>query len=91
MILFGVLPWFSLMAAGLVASVALLVWGYKSGQFSGQERARYLPLRDKEGAPAHRNSGRVAPELYALAGLVAASGLALAVTLGFAVFRQYGG
>jgi nitrogen fixation-related uncharacterized protein len=91
MIFLGVLPWFALMAAGLVASVVLLIWGFRSGQFAEQERARYLPLRDREDDAAGGDSSRVAPEVYALVGLMAASGLALALTLGFAVFKQYGG
>jgi nitrogen fixation-related uncharacterized protein len=88
MMLFGLLPWFALMAAGLIAAVALLVWGRKSGQFAEQERARYLPLVDREDTFGAGGSGRLAPEVYALVGLMAASGLALAVTLGFAVFKQ---
>jgi len=91
MILFGVLPWFSLMAAALVAAVVLLVWGHKSGQFAEQERARYLPLADREEAPPERQRGGVAPEIYAMVGLMAVAGAALALSLGFALFKQYGG
>ena len=91
MIFLGLLPWFFLMAAGLIAAIALLVWGHWSGQFAEQERARYLPLRDREDDAAGGDSSRVAPEVYALVGLMAASGLALALALGFAVFKQYGG
>jgi nitrogen fixation-related uncharacterized protein len=91
MIFLGVLPWFVLMAAGIVASVVLLVWGYRSGQFADQERARYLPLRDREEAVPDGDSGRVAPEIYALVGLMAAFGLALALTLALVVFKNYGG
>lgn len=87
----GLLPWCCLMAAGLVAAVALLVWGYKSGQLAEQERARYLPLRDMDETFKAGGSVKLSPEVYALAGLMAASVIALALTLGFAVFKQYGG
>ena len=83
----GLLPWFSLMAAGLVASVALLFWGYRSGQFADQERARYLPLRDEEQVPLRQKSGASVRGIYLLAGLMAALGIVLALTLGVALFR----
>jgi len=86
-VLWGLLPWFSLMAAGLVASVVLLFWGYRSGQFADQERARYLPLRGETARPQYRERPGVAPEVYALTALMAAAGVALAVTLGIAVLR----
>lgn len=81
------MPWFCLMAAGLVASVALLFWGYRSGQFADQERARYLPLRGEEGRPRDGEATAFAREVCVLAGLVAALGVAFAVTLGIAVLR----
>ena len=91
MMIFGLLPWFCLMAAGLVASVVLLFWGVRSGQFADQERARYLPLRGEELVMPNLGRRRTAREVYALAGFVAAAGIALAVCLGIAIFRQYGG
>ena len=84
--MWALIPWFALMAAGLVASVWLLFWGYRSGQFADQERARYLPLRGEETLPAE-GRGSYGREVYALAGLVAALGVAFAVALGIAVLR----
>ncbi len=57
MMVSGLLPWFSLMAAGLVASVALLVWGYRSGQFADQERAGTFRSGTKRPSPPRRKSG----------------------------------
>lgn len=90
MILAGILPWFLLMVAGLVASVLLLFWGHKSGQFAEQERARYLPLRGTESMKTEGGSKKAVPEVYALVGLMAASVLIFALTLGFAILKQYG-
>ncbi|MGD0230217.1 MAG: hypothetical protein ABSC19_07650 [Syntrophorhabdales bacterium] len=87
----GLLPWFSLMIAGLVASVVLLLWGVRSGQFADQERARYLPLRDAETPVQGHSPGALGPEVYALVGLMAIAGVALGLALGLAIFRQYGG
>lgn len=36
--------WLFLVIISLCISLAAFVWGLRSGQFSDQERARYLPL-----------------------------------------------
>ncbi len=38
-------PWILLLAAGLGASFMGFFWALAHGQFSDQDRARYLPLR----------------------------------------------
>ena len=39
--------WLALIAAGAGVSIAALFWALKTGQFSDQGRARYLPLTDE--------------------------------------------
>ncbi len=69
-------PWILLLAAGLGASLAGFFWALAHGQFSDQERARYLPLRGEgdrcfEVAPARKRS------VYGLLALFLVSGLTL--------------
>ena len=40
------IAWIVLTATGILASILVFLWAIKSGQFSDQGRARYLPLRD---------------------------------------------
>lgn len=89
--MFYLVPWLSLMIAGLIASVVLLIWGFRSGQFADQERARFLPLRDDKGPIPARPPGRAIAEVYALAALFCGLAAALAVTFVLAVMKRYGG
>ena len=36
--------WLYLVAVSLIVSIAAFIWALRDGQFSDQERARYLPL-----------------------------------------------
>lgn len=36
------------MVVGLAAAIAAFLWAVARGQFSGQERARYLPLEEED-------------------------------------------
>ena len=58
--------WFFLIAFSLWLSVVAFIWGLRSGQFSDQDRARYLPLRDLR-PPSPGNAGvNSTVEIYAL-------------------------
>ncbi|MCE5243499.1 MAG: cbb3-type cytochrome oxidase assembly protein [Syntrophobacteraceae bacterium] len=39
--------WSGLVFISLVVGMAAFLWGFRSGQFSDQERARYLPFPDE--------------------------------------------
>ncbi len=80
-------PWLSLMGAGFVAGILLLLWGFQSGQFSEQDRARYLPLRDSGPETADKQSRTMMPELYVLLTFMIGMAVLLAVTLGLVAFR----
>jgi cbb3-type cytochrome oxidase maturation protein len=42
---FYYLPWIMLLVVSLWVSLAAFFWAFRHGQFTDQERARYLPLR----------------------------------------------
>lgn len=48
--------WITLVVISLAVSLLAFVWALESGQFSDQERARFLPLVDL--APVERPSGQ---------------------------------
>jgi cbb3-type cytochrome oxidase maturation protein len=60
------LSWVLLIAAGLLISLGVFFWALRTGQFSDQERARYLPLGDGFPLPAVENPARLSREVYAL-------------------------
>jgi cbb3-type cytochrome oxidase maturation protein len=75
------LPWVLLVVISLWASLAAFFWGLKSGQFSDQTRARYLPLRDECMGPGLKNPSKASPEVYLLFGILGLGCLILAFTL----------
>ena len=69
--------WIILVAFSLFISLTAFLWGFQSGQFSDQERARFLPLRDTRPQPSGKDPARWAIEVYVLwfIGLMVLSGL----------------
>ena len=76
------LSWVLLIAAGLLISLGVFFWALRSGQFSDQERARYLPLGDGFPLPAVENPAKLSREVYAL---IFAEGLGLLAMIGVIV------
>ncbi len=66
--MFYYLPWTLLVVASLCAALIAFLWALNGGQFSDQDRARYLPLRDE----AFRSAGASGRprEVYALIGVL---------------------
>jgi cbb3-type cytochrome oxidase maturation protein len=75
------LSWVLLIAAGLLISLGAFFWALRSGQFSDQERARYLPLGDGFPLPAVENPSRLSREVYALFFVAGLGFLAMAAAI----------
>ena len=73
--------WTFLLAASLAASLVGFFWALRTGQFTEQDRARFLPLRDQLPRPGLKNPGRVSPEVYVLAGMMGLGGVLLAAAI----------
>ena len=58
--------WVILIAFSLWVSLLAFFWGLQSGQFSDQDRARYLPLRDLLPQPMVKDPARLTMEVYVL-------------------------
>lgn len=79
--MFYYLPWVLLIVASLWASLAGFLWAFKSGQFSDQDRARYLPLRGEVLPSPVKDPAKFSREVYALLALIGAVVLLLAAVL----------
>ncbi|MGC1402093.1 MAG: cbb3-type cytochrome oxidase assembly protein CcoS [Thermodesulfobacteriota bacterium] len=58
--------WVILIAFSLWVSLLAFFWGLQSGQFSDQDRARYLPLRDSLPQRMVKDPARLTIEVYVL-------------------------
>ena len=85
------LPWVFLVVASLWVSLAAFFWGLKSGQFSDQARARYLPLRGECLSPPLKNPAKARPEVYLLFGILGLGCSILAFTLVLALGSYFQG
>jgi cbb3-type cytochrome oxidase maturation protein len=81
-------PYFmAYMTAGFAISVVVFFWALRNGQFSDQQRARYLPL-DGEGDRGPAKVSRMNRlEAYALLALATSGLLASGAVLLFSLFR----
>jgi nitrogen fixation-related uncharacterized protein len=78
--------WLTLIAAGVGASIAALVWALKTGQFSDQGRARYLPLTDEIDASPAADARRLPSEVYALSIIIIIGLLSIASTITLTIY-----
>ena len=71
---------------GVVLSLLVFYWAFRSGQFSDQQRARYLPLRGDADEPPVKATRLYRIEIYGLF-ILAVIGLgASAAVLAFALY-----
>jgi cbb3-type cytochrome oxidase maturation protein len=80
------LSWIILVVISLWVSVVGFIWALKSGQFSDQSRARYLPLRDDYPVPPVKNPAKFSSEVYFLFGVL---GMGCSILL-IALIMTYG-
>jgi cbb3-type cytochrome oxidase maturation protein len=71
---------------GFVISVTVFIWAVKNGQFSDQQRARFLPLENETDPGIGAASKASRYEIYALFFLAFAGLGASAVVLIYALF-----
>ena len=60
------IEWIFLVVSGLAVSFLVFFWGMKTGQFSDQGRARYLPLTGEMSTSPLKNPGKLSTEVYVL-------------------------
>jgi len=58
--------WIFLAVSGLAVSFLVFFWGMKTGQFSDQARARYLPLLGEPTLSPLKNPAKFSAEVYFL-------------------------
>lgn len=88
--MFYYVPFIVLMILTLVSGIVLFIWAYRSGQFSDQSRARYLPLRGSELREINENSTRDTKGPYVLLALLTCAGAVLLFTLVLALLSRNG-
>jgi cbb3-type cytochrome oxidase maturation protein len=81
-------PYFvAYMTAGFIISLAVFWWAVKNGQFSDQQRARYLPLDEEADLEPAKVSRMKRVEAYALMALACSGLLASGAVLMFSLLR----
>lgn len=74
---------------GVSIAAVVFIWALKTGQFSEQQRARYLPLEQTDTkAPEPTLAGRLA--LFVVFGLAVSAVAGSAVLIGYALFFNRG-
>jgi cbb3-type cytochrome oxidase maturation protein len=75
--------WIALVTLSLGISLFVFLWALRTGQFSDQGRARYLPLADPPRSPVPKNPANLPAEVYVLLGIigVALTGILFSIIL----------
>ena len=62
--------WIILIAISLWISLVGFLWAFRTGQFSDQGRARYLPLTGEFSLPEVKNPSKLSIEVYVLLSII---------------------
>jgi len=80
-------PYFiAYISIGLTISLVVFYWAFRTGQFTDQQRARFLPLQDDTDRPPVKASRFNRLEIYGLFFLATAGLGATAAVLAFALY-----
>jgi cbb3-type cytochrome oxidase maturation protein len=60
------IAWIILIVISLWITIVGFLWAFRTGQFSDQRRARYLPLVGEFPLPNMKNPSKLSIEVYAL-------------------------
>ena len=82
--------WIVLTATGILTSVWVFVWALRTGQFSEQARARYLPLNGETFEDHGVDPSKLSIEVYVLLGVFGIGIVAMVSTIVFSFFRWRG-
>ena len=82
--------WIVLTATGIFTSIWVFVWALRTGQFSEQGRARYLPLNGETLEDRGVDPSKLSIEVYVLLGVFGIGIVAMASTIVFSFFRWRG-
>lgn len=82
--------WLLLIMISIWVSLAAFFWALRHGQFSEQDRARYLPFRNEVSPPLVARPSKPTREVYALLGILCMGVLIMVVVL-IKLFLRSGG
>jgi len=82
--------WIVLTFTGISVSIAAFLWALRTGQFSDQGRARFLPLRDEIPIEKISPPSKAPVEVYCLIAFAGVGVFSFAVTLLLLIFRIKG-
>jgi cbb3-type cytochrome oxidase maturation protein len=80
----------SLVVVSLWVSLIAFVWALKSGQFSDQSRARYLPLVDEMPSTGAKVSPKPTVGIYALLFVIAVGMSSLVAAMVLSLYQMKG-
>jgi cbb3-type cytochrome oxidase maturation protein len=82
--------WITLVIISLGASLLAFLWGLRTGQFSDQFRARYLPLVKDHPLSSPKNPGKLTIEVYVLLIIVGIALVAFCSSILLSILRLRG-